>query len=81
MKCPFCSNELTLTYRDEFGHRYRFYEVACSTCKWKTYSRSKNEKWAWASAQEFCVTKTPNGRRGFFNLNGTISHWSFEMKG
>lgn len=27
------------------------------------------------------VIKTPNGRRGFFNINGTISHWSFEMKG
>lgn len=26
------------------------------------------------------VIKTPNGRRGFFNINGTISQWSFEMK-
>lgn len=53
-KCPFCSGELKLTYRDEFGHRDRFYEVACPTCKWKTYSRSENVKRAWAEAQEFC---------------------------
>lgn len=28
-----------------------------------------------------CVVKNPTRRIGFFNLNGTISHWSFEMKG
>lgn len=27
------------------------------------------------------VIKTPNGRRGFFNINGTISQWSLVIIG